>query len=91
MAGYAITWRNKCLTSEAKTIDEMIAGLRDAADRLEQMKAAGISLDPDSGIADDYAELVTTDPKVAEDFGLVDVEADQDEELEDDNHEATSA
>ncbi len=67
---YEMTWRNKWLTSEARSIDEMIVALRAAADRLDELKTAGVTLDADSGIADDYASLVTFDPDVASRFEI---------------------
>jgi hypothetical protein len=69
---YVTTWRNKWLTSEAKSVDDMIKMLRSAAEYLEQMRNDGVFLEDDSGVGDDYAHLVTTDPKVAEKYGLVD-------------------
>ena len=42
---YVTLWRNKWLTSKAKTIDEMIASLRDAADKLEAMRRDGVVLE----------------------------------------------
>lgn len=68
---YVMTWRNKWLTAEAKTIDDMAAMLRAAAAELEEMSRQGVILEED-GVGDDYAQLVTTDPKVAEKFGLID-------------------
>jgi len=69
---YVTTWRNKWLTSEAKSLEDMIDRLRSAADQLEQMRKDGVVLDDDGGVGDDYARLVTTDPKVAEKYGMVD-------------------
>ncbi len=67
----------------------MIDMLRAAADRLEQMRKDGVVLEDQGGVGDDYALLVTTDPKVAEKYGLVDEseywgidEEDEDEEAE---------
>ena len=45
------------LVSEAKSV-------------LREMKSAGVVLDAESGVQDDYARLVTTDPAVAERFGF---------------------
>jgi hypothetical protein len=67
---YEMLWRNKWLTAEAKTIDEMIASLRAAADQLAEMRQAGVTLDDGTGQSDDYATLVTTDPEVAQRFGM---------------------
>lgn len=67
---YEMTWRNKGLTDGAKSIDDMERTLRSCADHLAEMSKAGIRLRVDSGIEDDYATLVTTDPQVAKKFGL---------------------
>ncbi len=69
---FVMTWRNKWLTAEAKSIEDMISMLRAAADHLDQMRKDGVVLDDDGGVGDDYAHLVTTDAKVAEKYGLVD-------------------
>ncbi len=66
------TWRNKWLTSQAKSIDEMIVMVRAAADDLEQMQKECVVLEDYGGVDDDCALLVTYDPKVAEKYGLVD-------------------
>lgn len=68
---YVTTWRNKCLTSEAKTIDEMVMSLRRAADTLDAMRRDGVSLEDDGGIGDDYAHLVTDDPEVAKKYDMI--------------------
>ena len=67
---YARLWRNKVLTAEAKSITEMADLLQGAATDLREMAAAGAVLAPDGGVEDDYANLVTTDPDVAERFGF---------------------
>ncbi len=69
---YVTTWRNKWVIAEAKSIEDMISMLRAAADQLDQMRKDGIVLDDNGRIRDDYADLVTTDGKVAEKYGLVD-------------------
>jgi len=48
----------------------MIESLRAAADRLAEMREAGVTLEDNGGIRDDYATLVTTDPEVAKKFGM---------------------
>jgi hypothetical protein len=68
---YVTTWRNKWLTAEAKSIEDMISMLRAAADQLDQMRKDGVVLDDNGGVGDDYAHLVTMDTKVAEKYGLV--------------------
>jgi hypothetical protein len=67
---YVLLWRNKFLTLEAKSLDEMIAALDHAVQELRKMKADGIILDPEGGTADDYAHLVSTDPEVARRYGM---------------------
>jgi hypothetical protein len=69
---YLTVWRNKFLTTEAKTLGEMVAGLRSAADTLAAMLADGVTLDPDGGTGDDYAHLMTTDPEVAKKYDMHD-------------------
>jgi hypothetical protein len=58
-------WRNKWLTSDAKTIADMSKALREAADELDAMAKDGFQLDTTSGVEDDYASLITLDEKVA--------------------------
>lgn len=65
-------WRNKFLTIDAHSIDEMIDTLGDAAETLRAMRDAGVTLDPGGGTADDYAYLTTTDPDVARKFDMHD-------------------
>ena len=67
-----MTWRNKFLTTEAKSIEDMISLLRATAEQLDQMRRDGVVLDANDGVGDDYAHLVTTDAKVAEKYGLID-------------------
>ena len=90
---YVTTWRNKWLTAEAKSIEDMIAMLRAAADELDQMRKDGVVLEDNGGVGDDYAHLLATDPKVAEKYGLVDESEywELDEEDEDDEDEPTGA
>ncbi len=84
---YELLWRNKWLTSEAKSIDEMIESLRDAANHLEAMKLEGVVLDPEGGTSDDYASLVTSDEKVAEKFGMQPEDEYFDDDAESDDSE----
>lgn len=77
---YSLLWRNKWLTADALTIEDMVVLLRSAADELAEMGKAGIILDPDGGASDDYARLVTEDPEIAEKFGFEVVLAPEDEE-----------
>ena len=67
---YETLWRNKWLTAEAKTIEDMIGSLRAAADHLDEMRKAGVTLEDEGGVGDDYATFVTTDPEVAGRFGM---------------------
>ena len=68
-------WRNKLLTVNCKSLAEMIAVLRAAADNLDAMKADGVRLDPEGGTGDDYALLFTDDAGVAEKYGFEDEES----------------
>lgn len=69
---YMTLWRNKFPTTDATSLDEMIAILQDAARTLEAMRADGVTLDPEGGTGGDYAYLITTDPKVAKKYGMED-------------------
>ena len=75
---YESTWRNKWLTADASTIEDMINALQGATDLLRAMKARGVTLDPDSCIGDDYAVLVTDDPAVAVKFDFEEPQEDDD-------------
>jgi len=79
MSCFEYIWRNKWLTAQAQTIDDMIDGLQAAADELRAMKAEGVCLRDTQCVSDDFAFLVTTDPKVAEKFGF------EEEDLEDED------
>ena len=67
---YMQLWRNKFLTLEAKTVEDMIATLRGAAETLEAMRADGVTLDSEGGTGDDYAYLITSDPEVAKKYDM---------------------
>jgi hypothetical protein len=66
---YVHLWRNKWLTSEAKSIEDMATALRFASEQLAAMQADGVVLETD-GVADDYAHLVTTDPEIAKKYDM---------------------
>ncbi len=69
---YIALWRNKWLTSEAKSLEEMIAGLQSATDTLRSMLADDVTLYPEGGTSDDYTYLVTTDPEIAKKYDMHD-------------------
>jgi len=81
---YMTIWRNKFLTIDAKSLDEMIEILGGAVQELKDMRADGVTLDPDGGTADDYAYLVTTDSVIAKKYGMEDESEfwDEDEDAE---------
>jgi hypothetical protein len=69
MSRYMTIWRNKFLTVDANTLGEMARKLKAAAAELEAMHATG-KVTLEGAVGDDYAELVTTDPEVAKEFGF---------------------
>lgn len=75
---YETLWRNKFLTLEAETVEQMAERLEAAARELREMAAAGVRLD--GGADQDYARLVTEDLAVALEFGLA--ESAEPEEIE---------
>lgn len=83
---YVMTWRNKFLTVDATSLDDMISTLDGAVEELKQMKAAGVYLVNDGSVGDDYATLTTNDKEVAARFGM---ELDDYDEEEDDDFEET--
>jgi hypothetical protein len=70
---YTLTWGNKFLTTQARTIGEMAQAVEDAAQELREMEREGVTLDAESGVEDDYARLVTTDSEVAGKYGFEEV------------------
>lgn len=63
-------WRNKFLTVEAQSLDEMVAVLREAVATLSAMLKDGVTLETPGGTSDDYAYLVTTDPAIARKYDM---------------------
>jgi hypothetical protein len=63
-------WRNKWITANAKTIDDFITTFESLADMFKEWKEAGIKLETDSGIEDDYATFLTKDPVVASKYNF---------------------
>jgi hypothetical protein len=82
---YVTLWRNKWLTADAASIDDMVIALRAAADQLAEMLADGVQLDTESSTSDDYAYLYTTNPAVARKYDMHEEEEfwGEDEELDD--------
>lgn len=70
MRRYVTLWRDKLLTSDAHSLEEMIAALRRAAAQLQAMLADGVTLEREGVTGDDYAYLVTTDPNVAHKYDM---------------------
>lgn len=67
---YVYLHRNKFITLDAKTLDDFIATYEDLLLMFKAWKEAGVELDPESGVGDDYAQFFTTDPRVAKEFGF---------------------
>ena len=84
---YVTLWRNKWLTAEAKSLEDMIEGLQSASDLLRAMLADGVALDPQGGTSDDYAHLVTTDPVIAKKYDMHDEKEFWGDEEEEEKHE----
>ncbi|WP_017717202.1 hypothetical protein [Kamptonema formosum] len=80
---YYLTWRNKFLTTDAETIDDMIDGLEAAVEDLRAMRSAGVVLE--GGAEDDYAHFFTSDPAVAKRFGFEEEEEFEEDYLEEEN------
>ena len=63
-----MVWKNRYLTLNAGSLSEMSARLLEAAERVQTMVDAGVTLQ--GGAEDDAALLVTDDVDVAEQFGM---------------------
>ena len=68
---FVTLWRNKWLTANANSMEDMITSLRNAAETLEAMRRDGVFLDDHGSVADDYARLVTTDSAIANKYDMV--------------------
>jgi hypothetical protein len=66
---YERVWRNKWLTVEAMSLDDMIRLLTEAVDRLTAMQEAGVQFDGQSA-GEDYVRLYTEDSELARRFGM---------------------
>jgi hypothetical protein len=82
---YVTLWRNKWLTADAKSIEDMIAMLRGSADELEAMRKDGVVLENEGGTQDDSAYLVTDDPEIAKKYGMHEESEYWDDEMEDED------
>jgi hypothetical protein len=70
MVTFQVLWKNKYLTANATTVADMARSLQEAAHELKAMHEAGVVLENDGCVADDYAHLSTTDAAVAAQFGM---------------------
>jgi hypothetical protein len=84
---YVMTWRNKFLTVDATSLEEMATLVQEAAETLKAMVADGVVLDPDGGTNNDYAVLVTADPDIAQKYGMQDESEMIEDEPEDDSEQ----
>jgi len=62
---YCTIWRNKWITSHARTIEDFIVTFEQLAIIFKKWKEMGIKLSNDSGIGDDYARFYTSNIDVA--------------------------
>lgn len=85
---YVATWRAKSSPAEATSLEELTEKLRAESEQFNQMLQDGVTLEHDS--TPDRVRLVTTDPEIAEKYGLVE-ESEywerEDEETDDPDHE----
>ena len=86
---YDMTWRNKWITGNAKSIDDMISSYEGALSELRILKHeidAGKVFGIFDSAEDDYIDFATADKEVAEmlDFTERDVDDDDDDDDDDD-------
>lgn len=83
---YERVWRNKFLTLDAESLDEMVNELEAAAAELRDLRETG-KVWLDDGAGDDYATLYTDDQAIAEAHGFDRVEDEDDEDDEEDDED----
>lgn len=76
-------WRNKWITSNAETIDDMIEGHKHFLNELIEFKKAGLEIDPCSDVSGDYIWFYTNDKELADSLGFYEIEDEEDYEDED--------
>ena len=62
---YMVTWRNKWITSGAKTIDDFIQTFEALAKKFKLWKEWGIKFHDDESAEDDYATFITDNMDIA--------------------------
>jgi len=62
---YITIWRNKWITSNAKSIDDFINIFETLTKKFRVWKDWGIQLHDDGGIGDDYAAFITDNMDIA--------------------------
>jgi hypothetical protein len=83
---YATLWRNKWLTSDCTTLEQMVDSLQGAADYIKSLKEAGFLLDAQGG-PDDYMTIYTFDKALADQFEIGEDEFWNDEEFDEDEED----
>ncbi len=71
MAIYETIIRNKFICTHAKSFDEFIEALEQHVEYMKLLRDAGVQLDVDNGVGDDYATFTTEDVEVAKRFGML--------------------
>jgi hypothetical protein len=79
MKTYELCLKNKFLTMDSATTQDMIDRLSEHVDLLKELQSAGFT-DPGNGTRDDYATFYTQDAAVAEKFGFYDSLCDDEED-----------
>lgn len=70
MERYEYLWRNKWITTEARSIDDFIEIYESVTKLFRCWKKDGVQLDLESGIGDDYAIFFTKDSEIAKREGF---------------------
>lgn len=79
---YMTIWRNKWVTSHAKSIDGFINTFETLVDKFRNWKRWGIQLLDNGGAQDDYATFITNDMDIAIKAGFVLEDTDGNEYLQ---------
>ncbi len=69
---YITVWRHPRLTTAMRSLGDIITGIPSAAVELEALLQDGVTLDTTSDVFDGAARMLTTDPSIAEKYGMLD-------------------
>ena len=86
MVEYEYIWRNKFISTDAKSFDDIINSIEKALEHLKKMKETG-KIKYIEGAEDDYARFITTDKDIAEKFDFDELDYEEEDFVNEDEGE----